>query len=1038
MNKIKFKYKSFFYSILFLTFSLSVNSYAQFTEFHPELEWYTIKSKNVSVHFHAEAERSARVVAKIADEVWGPITSLYNYEPDEVHFVIKDIDDYSNGATYFFDNKIEIWTSALDFDLRGTHNWLRNVISHEFTHMVQLQASMKFSRSIPAIYFQVLNYEDVRRPDILYGFPNVIVSYPLAGINVPAWFAEGTAQYMRPEFNYDSWDSHRDMILRSYALDQNMLTWGQMGVFGKTSLGNESVYNSGFALTKYIAQKYGEDKLRKISEALSQIGNFTIDEAFMDVLGKNGEEIYDEWRNFVTTDYQNRSEKVLSNLVAGKIIADKGFANFYPTYFDNDNKIIYISNKTSDYFSQSNIYSLDLNTNVETKLVDNVRSTLNFLPDKNIIIYSKLSDDNPNWYNVHDIFKYDLTNQKETRLTFDKRANQPNVSHNGNEIVFLFERDGTTNLGAVDIEGKNFRQITFFQNGEQVYNPKYSPDDSYIIFGYSNKSSRDIARVDVDGNNFQILLSTEDDERNPIFLDKDNLIISSNKTGIFNLYLYNINDKSYKQLTNVIGGAFMSDVNDKGDIVYAGYTSTGYKIFSIDKSDQEKMIPGNDYVWSNNPPLNINKPNGDIGKFDLNALKNFDDTQTPSYVKENYGGAFSKLSFFPYIRYDNYTTSNTFLQKLKPGIIVSSNDMLNRYSLFAGGSINTVGERDLFLNFNYRNKLPGLYQLGIKPELTLELYNVTRKSNLNVFFGADTVGNTVNYDFIVPTDVTYNLFEVDISAKQNIISRFQSLEFRFIWSRYSATLSSFLLPNNALYPTTNDTYFIGRNLQLTYSYNSIQPSVNSDINPIGLEYELKYSYEFNKFNPDGKYIVEGGILQPAFDNFNFSKFEFNSKLHMPLSEDQTLTFKARGATILGPTQPDFFDSYVGGLLGMRSYPFYAISGNEMAWINVTYRLPLLTNIDSRWNQLYFDKIFVSLFADIGNAWDSGFPSIKDFKKGAGAELRVMMNSFYIFPTALFVSAAYGFDKFTTTVRDQEITYGKEWWFYGGISFGFDF
>ncbi len=58
-------------------------------------------------------------VCKIADEVWGPITSLYEYEPETVHFVIKDLDDYSNGATYFFDNKIEIWTSALDYDLRG-------------------------------------------------------------------------------------------------------------------------------------------------------------------------------------------------------------------------------------------------------------------------------------------------------------------------------------------------------------------------------------------------------------------------------------------------------------------------------------------------------------------------------------------------------------------------------------------------------------------------------------------------------------------------------------------------------------------------------------------------------------------------------------------------------------------------------------------------------------------------------------------------------------------------------------------------------
>ena len=51
------------------------------------------------------------------------------------------------------------------------------------------------------------------------------------------------------------------MILRSYALDGNMLSWDDMGVFGKTSLGNESSYNAGFALVDYIARTYGEAKL---------------------------------------------------------------------------------------------------------------------------------------------------------------------------------------------------------------------------------------------------------------------------------------------------------------------------------------------------------------------------------------------------------------------------------------------------------------------------------------------------------------------------------------------------------------------------------------------------------------------------------------------------------------------------------------------------------------------------------------------------------------------------------------------------------
>ncbi|NNG26698.1 MAG: biopolymer transporter Tol, partial [Ignavibacteriaceae bacterium] len=176
--------------LLFILFSfVPLNLFAQFTEFHPELDWYTIKGEHVEVHYHEGAERTAKVVAKIAEEIWDPICSLYGYEPYDVHYVIKDIDDYSNGATYFFDNKIEIWTSALDFDLRGAHNWLRNVISHEFTHLVQLQSAMKASRSIPAVFLQVLSYEDARRPDILYGFPNYVVSFPLATLNVPAWFA---------------------------------------------------------------------------------------------------------------------------------------------------------------------------------------------------------------------------------------------------------------------------------------------------------------------------------------------------------------------------------------------------------------------------------------------------------------------------------------------------------------------------------------------------------------------------------------------------------------------------------------------------------------------------------------------------------------------------------------------------------------------------------------------------------------------------------------------------------------------------------
>ena len=100
---------------------------------HAELDWRTIETPHFLVHYHTGTDRTARTVAKIAEEIYGPVTSLYDQEPyQKVSLVIKDYDDYSNGGAYFYDNKIEIWAPALDFDLRGTHNWLRNVITHEF------------------------------------------------------------------------------------------------------------------------------------------------------------------------------------------------------------------------------------------------------------------------------------------------------------------------------------------------------------------------------------------------------------------------------------------------------------------------------------------------------------------------------------------------------------------------------------------------------------------------------------------------------------------------------------------------------------------------------------------------------------------------------------------------------------------------------------------------------------------------------------------------------------------------------------------
>src|SRR5260221_11087455 len=492
---------------------------AQDDEFyHPELSWRTIETEHFYVHYHEGEERTARVVAKIGEEIYAPVTSLYNHKPDgKVSFVIKDYDDYSNGGAYFFDNKVEIWASALDFDLRGTHNWLRNVVTHEFTHVVQIQTALKFGRRIPSIYFQWFQYEHERRPDVLYGYPNGIVSYPISGYVVPSWFAEGVAQYNRKELGYDQWDAHRDMILRMYALDGNMLSWNEMSVFGKTSLGNESSYNAGFAFVRYIGERYGDEKLEAISRNLSSLTAVTIDGAIESAIGKNGSDLYDEWKEYLRKEYASRTAPLKGSLVEGKTVASVGFGNFFPSFSPDGKSVAYVSNKEADYFSLSSIYLYDIATQTEKLLKQGVHSNISWSPDGKKIYYSWTSRENDHWSNLSDLYVYDIGREEETRLTHGLRANAPSASPDGQRIAYVSGSDGTLNLYTMNNDGSDIRKLTEYVQSEQVYNPKWSPDGSAVLFEYSIKDGRDIALVPAVGGPPTFLLATPGDERNAVF-----------------------------------------------------------------------------------------------------------------------------------------------------------------------------------------------------------------------------------------------------------------------------------------------------------------------------------------------------------------------------------------------------------------------------------------------------------------------------------------------------------------------------------------
>ncbi|HMB97838.1 MAG TPA: hypothetical protein VKM36_05115, partial [Balneolaceae bacterium] len=324
---------SLFLALLLLPKISSGQVSPQFYDFpQNHLSWFTIESEHFLIHYQEGNNRSAQVASRVAEEVYEPITTLYDFEPEKkISIVLRDREDFSNGAAFFFDNKMEIWVPSLDTPLRGSHNWFRNVISHEFTHMVQLGASMRRSNNVPAIYFQWLSYQQVRRPDVQFGFPNGIVTMPFATVGIPGWFAEGTAQYQRAGLTYDYWDSHRDMILRTSILEDDYLGFVDMSTFNsKTSVEREDVYNQGFNFVIYLVNRFGEKVVADITHAAAKGKNHNFDKIMESATGIRGQQLFDDWIAERKEFYMKATESV--EFTESEIEENNGFFNFYPVF----------------------------------------------------------------------------------------------------------------------------------------------------------------------------------------------------------------------------------------------------------------------------------------------------------------------------------------------------------------------------------------------------------------------------------------------------------------------------------------------------------------------------------------------------------------------------------------------------------------------------------------------------------------------------------------------------------------------------------
>ena len=903
-----------------------------------DLDWEVISSEHFDVHYPKGYDTLGRtallyveeaniVLSKKLQHNLSQVIPIFIY-PSHSHFQMTNIifttlDEGVGGFTERIKKRVVV-------PYMGTYDGFRHVLTHELVHAFQY--------------------------DILLGTGLGGILASQYAPNLPLWLVEGMAEYLSI-----GWDETADMTIREALVSDTLPSIEQMTTYQIRS--GYMLYKGGQSVMRYIAETYSEHKIGELLKDLRDQRN--IEDAIKTNFGVSFKQFDKDWRLWVKRVHLKAIEKRVDQeeaVLISEHFEDQSFLNMHPAISPDGKKVAYFSIrnffpalvirdakeiKTKPDFSVNTepdepneevlVLSSDNHEFYQLHLLDN---RLSFSPDSKKLFFCVRSGGKDHLY----LFDIESRSVERSYTPAVDMIQYPKLSYDGKYAVFSASILGQTDVYMLDLQTSKVTQLTFDLFSEK--DPSLSGDNKFILYSSNSNKEKDlennqyhIFEQEIETKKTTQLTFAKGRQATPSYYYRthnNRILYVSNQTGISNAYLLDKNDPKPMQITDIPGGVFEPQLDQKyKKMIFTLYRSQGYDIAL-------RNAP-------NSPDEVIEEPEN---------MVTFDRADYPiypaglsNYKVRNYDLRFSPDWFIFGFQYSSALGFGGVMQ-------IAMSDYLGNHTI--NGYIDYLQNRDALnfnINYGYLKHRTNLYFGVYKASNFFSIFNLTDLSSINDFLynpnflliSINRFGGyaTASYPFtpFLRLDGTVEIARIEQDFKSNVAENFKRNDvFKNIYSTNVA-----LIYNNVLY---------------------------SPIGPLrGFLFRASVEHATDTTGRDA----------------NYNRQSFDIRYYYLLGRRYIFAFRTFGGNVVGRDK-NLFPYQIGGFNTIRSHPFLAYQGTTALITNLEFRFPLIEAIALGFPVPSIIRGFSGVFfVDIGTAF-SNANSFKGFDDSTG-RLRDIKASF---------------------------------------------